>query len=93
MALDFSLHLPNAGITSVDRHTWVYGLLGIEPRTLCTPVVSPYLLKYTSSLGVGVQKVKLVGLVPNTKLCPRWEREADNQAPVSKDAAECLRDL
>lgn len=70
MALDFSLHLPNAGITSVDRHTWVYGLLGVEPRTLCTPLVSPYLLKYTCSLGVGVQKVKLVGFVPNPKLAP-----------------------
>lgn len=46
-----------------------------------------------SSLGVSVKKVKLVGLVPNSKLCPRWEREFDNQAPVSKDAAECLRDF
>ena len=45
-------------------------MLGLEPRTLCMPLVSPYLLKYTSSLGVGVQKVKLVGLVPNPKLAP-----------------------
>lgn len=31
--------------------------------------------------------------MPNSKLCPRWEREADKQSPVSKDVAEHLRDL